>query len=83
MKLAYMWRMNGLSKEPDLANEFLCNLQLQLFFHSIICLLNDASVLIPLNSSGRLFQSLYSKMASSPFDDYKFAFWGIAIAKCS
>lgn len=33
----------------------------KLFFHSLICVLNDASVLMLLDSSGRQFQSLFPK----------------------
>ena len=61
MKVVYIWRMNGIRREPGLVNEFLLNLQLQLFFHSSIFLLNDAKVLMLLNSFGRLFQSLHPK----------------------
>ena len=40
---------------------FLHNLQLQVSFHPLIYLLNDARVLKLLNSTGRPFQSLHPK----------------------
>ena len=40
---------------------FLHNLQLKLSFHTLICLLNDARVLMVLKLSERLFQSLHPK----------------------
>ena len=43
---------------PTWLTNSLHNLQLQLSFHPLICLLNDARVLMLLSSSGRLFQSL-------------------------
>ena len=48
---------------PSWLINFLHNLQLQLFFRFLICLLNDAGMFILLNSSGRLFQSLTLPLA--------------------
>ena len=53
-----------------MTDNFLHYLQLQLSFHPLICLLNDARVLMVLNLSGRLFKFV---------DSISFSFLSISI----